>query len=76
MRTTVTIDDDVFAAAKSLAQAKSLSIGRVVSDLMRRGLNATPRVSVAYEDDFPVFRVSEDSPPITLDDVKRGLDER
>ncbi len=76
MRTTVTIDDDMLAAAKVLAQAKSISIGRAISDLARRGLGATPRVETECLDcDFPMFKVSTHSRPITLEDVKRLEDE-
>ncbi|GJM27085.1 MAG: hypothetical protein DHS20C16_35000 [Phycisphaerae bacterium] len=74
MRTTISIDDDLFAAAKSLAQAKSQSIGRVISDLMRRGLNATPRVDKKGQKGFPVFRVPSDAHPITLEDVRKDED--
>ena len=38
MRTTLTIDGDVLAAARDLAQAQRVSIGRVISDLARRSL--------------------------------------
>lgn len=74
MRTTLTIDDDALEAARKLAQARNQRLGRVVSDLMRRGLAA--RTS-CYDrkDGLPVFGVAEDSPPITLEDVKRDEDE-
>ena len=76
MRTTVTIDDDMLAAAKVLAQGKSISVGRALSDLARRGLGATPRVETEYPDgSFPTFKVSAHSRPITLEDVKRLEDE-
>ena len=39
MRTTVAIDDDVLAAAKRLSTDRSVSLGRVVSDLLRRALD-------------------------------------
>jgi len=38
MRTTLAIDDDLLAAAKAMAQARSVSVGEVVSELMRKGL--------------------------------------
>ena len=57
MRTTLTIDDDLLAAAKCLAHTKSISIGRALSDLARRGLNATPRALSKTANGFPVFRV-------------------
>lgn len=38
MRTTLAIDDDVLAAAKDLAARQHKSVGEVVSELMRQGL--------------------------------------
>lgn len=78
MRTTVAIDDDVLDAARKLAAAHEQSLGKVVSDLMRRGLAARrgyPAENPAANEAFPTFEVREDSPPITLEDVKRDEDE-
>lgn len=76
MRTTLTIDDDLIAAARSLAHARSESIGKVLSDLARRGLNATPRVRRnPPSSGFPVFSVPEGAHAITLEDVRRAEDE-
>lgn len=74
MRTTLSIDDDALEAARKLAAARHQPLGRVVSELMRRGLAVRTTYPVK-EDGFPVFRVAEDSPPITLEDVKRDEDE-
>lgn len=74
MRTTVAIDDDVLDAARKLASAREQSLGKVVSELMRRGLSMRAEYR-AGERDFPTFEVKEDSPPITLEDVKRDEDE-
>lgn len=38
MRTTLDLDDDLLAAAKELARRERKSAGRIVSDLMRKGL--------------------------------------
>jgi hypothetical protein len=38
MRTTLTLDDDVLAAAKGLAYQQGRSLGEVISDLARSGL--------------------------------------
>src|ERR1700681_2868788 len=38
MRITLTLDDDVLAAARALAAQRGVPIGTVVSDLARRGL--------------------------------------
>jgi hypothetical protein len=47
MRTTLDIDDDVLQAAREIAATTSRSIGKVVSDLARRGLTPTrPKVRI------------------------------
>lgn len=40
MRVTLNLDDDALREAKRYAQARSIGLGRAVSDLVRRGLNA------------------------------------
>lgn len=42
MRTTLDIDADVLDAAKDIARRNRVSAGRVISDLVRRGLTAGP----------------------------------
>jgi hypothetical protein len=76
MRTTVTIDDDLLAAARSLAQAESVSVGKAISALARRGLEATPRVRKGRGGaGFPTFSVPQGAHPITLEDVRKAEDE-
>jgi len=76
MRTTVTIDDDLMAVARSLAREKSESLGSAISELVRRGLNATPRVRrSARSSGFPVFSVPKGACPITLEDVRKAEDD-
>jgi len=72
MRTTVNIDDDIFGAVKSLANERSVPIGQVISELVRKGLKSQNTYQI--ENDFPIFKVSEDSPPITPDQVKTDED--
>jgi hypothetical protein len=62
MRTTVTLDDDVFEAVQSLAQASGKKLGEVLSQVARRGLRASART--AKRNGLPVFRVAEDAPLI------------
>jgi hypothetical protein len=72
VRTTVDLDPDVVQAARSLAKSRRTSLGRVLSDLARRGL--APRRETARKG-FPVFRVPADAPPLTPEAVARALDE-
>ena len=73
MRTTLTIDDDVLRAARSLAREHGKSLGEVVSDLARKGL--APPGKSAYRGDFPVFVVREGAAPITPEMVEEGLED-
>ena len=43
MRTTLTIDDDVLAAARAMAEAENKSLGQIVSELARRSLGGQRR---------------------------------
>lgn len=73
MRTTLRIDDDVLAAARSLARLENRSLGDVISDLARRGLRPrAPRVQP--ESGLPVFDVPPDAPPITPEMVRAAAD--
>lgn len=67
MRTTLTIDDDILAVAKKIAIRRSVTIGKAISDLARKGLENTGEIST--RNGFPVFSVSKGATPITLDDV-------
>ncbi len=40
MRTTIAIEDDIFAFARSQAQREHLTIGQVISRLAREGIRA------------------------------------
>ena len=73
MRTTLTLDADIVSAARQIAAAKSKSIGEVISELARRGLEA--RSEVGTRQGFPVFQVTKGTAPLTPDDVRRDEDE-
>ena len=62
MRTTLALADDVYEAARTLAEASGRSIGEVVSDLARRGLS--PQPAIAREGHLPVFAVPANAPII------------
>ena len=73
MRTTLRLSDDVYEAVKALADADRKTFGETASELIRRGLRQVPRIR--YEQEFPVFEIREDAPPMTLETVKRALDD-
>jgi hypothetical protein len=72
MRTTIVLDDDILRAARSVANAKAVSLGRAVSELAREGL--LRRKTDVARDGLPVFAVPDGARPITLEDVKRAED--
>jgi hypothetical protein len=50
MRTTIDLDEDILAAAKSLAKAGQTTAGRIISDTMRRAIQmglADPSQTIA-----------------------------
>jgi hypothetical protein len=72
MRTTLDIDDDVFAAGRELAAGARRSLGSVISELARRGL--TPACLEA-EGDLPLIRVPPGTPALTPEIARRALEE-
>jgi hypothetical protein len=74
MRTTVTIDDDLLEAAKSLAAQRGVPLGKAISELMRKGIQYRG-ASKKRRSGFPVFKVSSHARPITLETVKRAEEE-
>lgn len=69
MRTTLTLDDDILELAARQAKLRGLSLGKTVSDLLRRGLNAS--TPAQDKGGLVVFRLPADSPRVTTDDVRR-----
>lgn len=73
MRTTLRIDEDVYLAAKGIAQAEGKTVGEVLSSLARKGL--APGCYATEEDGIPVFVVSEHAAPLTMQMVKKAMEE-
>jgi hypothetical protein len=69
MRTTLSLDDDVFHVVKTYAEGRSLAMGKALSELVRRGLNAPVKTRVV--NGLVVFDVPADSAPVTSELVKR-----
>ena len=69
MRTTLTLDDDILELAARQSKLRGVSLGRTVSDLLRRGLSAT--TPSHDKDGLVVFQLPADSPKVTTDDVRR-----
>ena len=73
MRTTLTIDDDVLAAAKAIAQQQNRSVGEIVSDLARRTLYRPAPPS--SRNGIPLLPVREEGALVTLEVVNALRDE-
>lgn len=74
MRTTLSIDDDVLAAAKALAEMQHRSMGEVISSLARKALQPAPATR-RHRNGVPLLEVKPDSTPITLELVNQLRDE-
>lgn len=69
VRTTLSLDDEVFELVRSYAHSRSVSLGKAVSELVRRGLAApcpTRRVNGLL-----VFDPPPGSPEVTTEQIKR-----
>lgn len=73
MRTTLTIDDDVLAAAKQFADTRGLTLGEAVSQLARATL--TERRRHGSRNGIVLLPASADAGSATLDDVNQLRDD-
>jgi hypothetical protein len=70
MRTTLTIDDDVLAAAKDLASAEQKSVGEVISSLARKALTpASP--AEKKRNGVPLLPIQPGARPVTSEHVRQ-----
>jgi hypothetical protein len=73
MRTTLLLDEDVFREVKAYAESRDVAIGKAVSELVRRRLNAPLQTTVI--NGFHVVDLPSGSPAVTTEDVKKLHDE-
>jgi hypothetical protein len=73
MRTTVDLDEDILRVAKDLARENEQSLGRVLSDLVRRGLKPPVR-RFKMRNGVPLLMPKPGAPPITSELVKELLE--
>ncbi len=77
MRTTVDLDEDILRVAKDLARENEQSLGRVLSDLARRGLQpASPSLSRPFtrRNGVAVFPRLPGAKPVTSEMVKELME--
>src|SRR5580704_18908435 len=74
VRTTVTLDDDIYEAALHLSRAAGERLGKTLSSLVRRGLTAHPPPKKGTRR-FPAFDVPAGAPIIPASRIERIIDE-
>jgi len=75
MRTTVTLDDEAYEAAVTLAKTSGKRLGEVMSDLIRRALQKPQGPPTGGKKRFPTFDVPPDAPMISLRAIRRAWEE-
>jgi hypothetical protein len=75
MRTTVTLDVDVYEAAQHLSRTTGKRLGKVLSELARRGLAQPAAPPRKGRRRFPVFEVPVNAPVIAATRVQETIDE-
>lgn len=76
MRTTLSIDDDVMAAARQLAERQGKSVGEVISALARQGLSGTgTRSAKTARNGVPMLPKRQAATPVTTAFVNQLRDE-
>jgi hypothetical protein len=73
LRTTLSIDDDVLAAAKGLAERQNKTVGEVISGLARQALQPA-KSGRRTRDGVPLLHTRK-ATPVTLELVNRLRDE-
>ena len=71
MRTTVTIDDDIYEAALAIARTTGRPLGRVHSEMARTALEARP----LSRKRFATFKVAKGSRIISASMIQKVLDD-
>lgn len=74
MRTTVDLEEDVLAAAKELAAARRIPMGRLISDLLRTAM-APKRRPDQIRNGVPLLPATPGRGPVTMSLVNRLRDD-
>lgn len=76
MRTTVTLDDEAYETALTLAKTSGKRLGQVISDLIRRAVRTSGNPQRKRGKRFPTFEVPPNAPMISLKAVRRAWEEQ
>ncbi len=74
MRTTLDIEEDMLEVARSLAKHRRMSLGKAVSDLIRKSIHPPMRDQLA-NNGLRVIARGDDAKAVTLDIVNKLRDE-
>ena len=69
MRTTLSLDDDLLPNVKGYAESRDISLGKAVSELVRKGLRAPLQTRIV--NGFHVVELPSGSPTITSEHVAK-----
>ena len=69
MRTTLSLDDDLIPQVKTYAESRDITVGKAVSELVRRGLHAPIQTRVV--NGFHVIELPPGSPPVTIEHIRK-----
>ncbi len=69
MRTTLSIDDDVLREAKVYADSRDIALGKAVSELVRRGLQAPLQTRLV--NGFHVVELPRGAPTVTGEQIRK-----
>jgi len=75
MRTRVTLDDDAYEIAVTLAKTSGKRLGQVISDLIRRAVQKPERPTRRDGKRFPRFEVPPGAPMISDRTIRRAWGE-
>jgi hypothetical protein len=71
MRTTFTLDDDAAALAQTYAKARSLRLGKAVSELIRRA--SAPPMTLKKKGQVWVIQTPPGTPTLMSEQVKKAM---
>jgi hypothetical protein len=72
MRTTVTLDEEAYEAAVTLAKTSGRRLGQVISDLIRRAVQKPEGHAPKGGKRLPTFKVPPGAPMISLKAIRRA----
>ena len=75
VRTTLNIEDDVLETVRALAARDRNPLGTVVSEMLRRAVEPSPKAPKATRNGIPLFPVSAQARMVTPEHIKELLEE-